>query len=224
MGRDEINSKETRPGFPEYGASELPKVNTMRSDKTQPDFMGVPILHDGQVMLCTAEAIGNKPASCYTCTFYDGDSKCGLMGPSIVVAKVTGDQEYKNPIEYWPCCSMHNFGEPNDCEIEPFKSPESLGLIWINASKPGQPYGGANCAGVEGGDDCDHFQVKQGEKWDSESGFCRVLQHEVGAGQVCAAWGDDDILNWNDAQQLLQKSGSTREKKKLASDIIGREK
>lgn len=225
MGRDEIKSKDSRPGFPEYGETELPKVNSMRSDKTQPDFMGVPILTDGAVMLCSAESLGNKPASCYTCSFYnDKEQTCQLLGPEIVISKVTGDKEYDNAIEYWPCCSEFNYGAQTGPDfIEPFKTPDALGLIWINASKPGQEYGGANCGGVEGGDDCDHFQVKEGEKWDAETGFCRVLQHEVGAGQVCSAWQDDDILDWQDAQQLLQNGAETRDKKKLAKDIIGKD-
>lgn len=199
----------------------------MRSDKTQPDFMGIPILSDGAVMFCTAEQIGNKPTSCYTCTFQNGKNEtCQLIGDAIQVAKVTGDDEYKNPIEYWPCCGEHNYGEPNSgapTYIDPLKSPDQLGLVWINASEPGQEYGGANCAGVNGGDDCDHYQVESGEKWDSKQGFCRVLQQTKEAGGVCAAWGDDDILSWQEAQQLMGNSDDTREKKKLAKDIIGRE-
>jgi|SRR5450432_939525 len=225
MARDELKIREHLPGFPDYGKEQLPKINTMRADKTQPSFMGVPILTDGAVMLATAEALGNKPASCSTCTFHnEKDESCGLLGPEITISKVTGDKEYGNPIEYWPCCSMQNYGEPNNGApqfLEPLKSPDALGLIWINSSEPGQKYGGANCAGVNGGDDCDHFQVKEGAKWDAESGFCRVLQHEVGAGQVCSAWQDDDILNWQDAQQLLQ--GAEAGKKKLARKLIGRD-
>jgi hypothetical protein len=221
MGRDEIQSAQSRPGFPEYGETELDKVNTMRSDKTQPDFMGIPIIQDGWVMLCSAEAIGNKPASCYTCIFHDGKERCGLLDAAVVVSKVIGDKEYDNPIEYWPCCSMHNYGEPSGGACEPTKTPDAIGLIWINSSKPGQDYGGANCAGTNGGDDCDNYQVEKGEKWDSESGFCRVLQHTVQAGQVCSAWSDDDILKWEDAQTLLNGDGK-RDKEKLARDILKR--
>jgi hypothetical protein len=227
MARDEIKSKESRPGFPEYGSEQLDKVNSMRADKTQPDFMGIPILKDGQVMLMSAEALGSKPASCATCTFKNADEEnCMLLGPEITVSTVIGDEEYGDPIEYWPCCSMHNYGENQTGEaqyLEPLKSPDELGLIWINASEPGQKYGGANCGGVNGGDDCDHYQVKQGEKWDNPTGFCRVLQKEVGAGQVCAAWGDDDELSWQEAQQLLEKSDNATAKRKLARDIVGRD-
>jgi len=217
MSRDQIQSVD-RPGFPQYGKEQLSKVNAMRADKTQPDFMGIPILHDGDVMLCSPE----KPASCYTCAFML-DETCALLGPEIIVAKVVSDGKEGETIEYWPCCSMQTVGEMVDDYIEPFKTPEQLGLIWINAPEVGQEFGGANCGGVNGGDDCDHYQVESGEKWDSESGFCRVLQHEVGASQVCSAWRDDDILSWQDAQQLLNQPQHNRSKKQLAKEIIGRD-
>lgn len=220
MSREQIQSQ-SRPGFPQYGEAQLPKVNAMRADKSQPDFMGIPILHDGDVMLCSPE----KPASCYTCAFMLGET-CALLGSEIVIAKVQSDGQEGEIIEYWPCCSMQTVGGADlDAAnyIEPFKTPEELGLIWINAPEVGQESGGANCGGVNGGDDCDHYQVESGEKWDSESGFCRVLQHEVGAAQVCSAWRDDDILSWQDAQQLLKGSEDQRGKKQLAREIIGRD-
>jgi len=225
MARDELKTGTEAGGFPQYGKEQLPKVNTMRKDHSQPDFMGVPILTDGAVMLTTAEALGNKPASCYTCTFKNAKhGTCALLGPELLVEKVVGSEDEGDPIEYWPCCSEHNYGETNSeeaCYFEPYKSPEALGLFWINAPEVGAEFGGANCGGVAGGDDCDHYSVEEGEKWDSESGFCRVLQHEVGSGQVCAAWQDDDILDWREAQQLLQ--GTEAGKKKLARDIIGKD-
>ena len=227
MGRDELKSKAEPGGFVEYGAEQLPKVDSMRRDKSQPDFHGIPILSDGAVMLCSAEAIGNKPTSCSTCTFHNAKPEtCMLMGPEIIVDNVTGAKDSGDPIEYWPCCSEQNYGEPNHSEakyIEPFKTPDALGLVWINAPEVGQEYGGSNCGGVNGGDDCDHYLVRSGEKWDSASGFCRVLQHEVDAGQVCSAWDDDDILDWQDAQQLLRKADSSASKKRLAKQIIGKD-
>ena len=219
-----------KPGFPEYGEEQLPKVNTMREDKSQPDFMGVPILRDGEVMLMRAAEIGNKPASCYTCIFKNAkDETCALIGEEIKVSKVTGSKDEGNPIEYWPCCSMHTFGEPSGGEPERCASnnPGAVGLIWINSPEVGQSCGGANCGGVAGGDDCDQYQVESGEKWDNPKGFCRVLQHEVSAGDVCAAWRDDDILEWQDAQQLMKQDSRGKmgdsEKKKLAREIVGRD-
>jgi hypothetical protein len=225
MSRDELKTGTEPGGFPVYGKEQLPKVNTMRKDRSLPDFHGVPILTDGAVMLCSADALGKKPASCYTCSFFNAKQEtCALLGPDVMVAKVVGSKDEADPIEYWPCCSEHNYGEPNDspCYLEPYKEPGALGLIWINGPEVGAEFGGCNCGGIEGGDDCDHYMVESGEKWDSENGFCRVLQHQVGAGQVCAAWEDDDILPWHDAQELL--NGAESGKRKLAKEIIGGDK
>jgi hypothetical protein len=227
MSRDDLKSKAEPGGFVEYGKEQLPKVDSMRRDKSQPDFFGVPILHDADVLFSTASETGEKPASCYTCQKQQSDGTCFLLGPEVKVEKVTGHRDSGDPIEYWPCCSAHQFGDPNSgapAYSKELSSPDSLGLIWINAPEVGQKLGGANCGGVNGGDDCDHFIVKEGEKWENESGFCRVLQHEVAAGDVCAAWRDDDELSWQEAQQLMQgESLETVDKKKLAKDIIGRD-
>lgn len=218
MTRNLKESEMEDGGFVKYGSEQLPKANTMRKDKTQPNFMGVPILRDGEVGFSTAEALGNKPASCYTCTFQNKNETCKLIGPDTMVSKVIGHKDEGDPIEYWPCCSEHNYGETSQevTFIQPLKDPDSLGLIWINAPEPGLKYGGANCGGVVGGDDCDHYVVGKVEKWDTKKGFCRVLQHEVGSGAVCSAWRDDDILSWQDAQQLLGK-------KRLARDLVKRD-
>lgn len=226
MGRDELKSKAEPGGFIEYGKEQLPKVDAMRRDKSQPDFYGIPILQGSDVGYVKASEIGGKPASCYTCHMQLPDETCHLLGPEIKVSTVTGHGESGDPIEYWPCCSHHQFGETrNEIEYEEIlQTPEGVGLIWINAPEPGQEFGGANCGGVEGGDDCDHYMVESGDKWENPQGYCRVLAHTVNAGDVCAAWRDDDELTWDEAQQLMQ--GDTREtvgKKKLAKEIIGRD-
>jgi hypothetical protein len=180
------------------------------------------------VLFSTASEIGNKPASCYTCQKQQADETCFLMGPEVKVAKVTGHRDSGEPIEYWPCCSAHQYGPPrSDRPVysDQLSNPDSLGLIWINAPQPGVKFGGANCGGVNDGDDCDHYLVKSGEKWDNPQGQCRVLQHSVAAGDVCAAWHDDDELPWEEAQQLM--GGETVEtvgKKRLAKEIIGKDK
>lgn len=238
MSRDEIKSKAEPGGFIEYGPEQLPKVDSMRRDKSQPDFYGIPILHDTQVMFTTASQMGNKPASCYTCQFQQSDLTCGLLGPEIYVSKVIGHTDSGDPIEYWPCCDMQDYGNPQKgapSYRDNLSTPQSIGLIWINASEVGQPYGGANCGGSNGGDDCDHYMVESGEKWDNPQGVCRVLQHTVDNGDVCTAWWDDDILEWTEAQQLMEnpshgKVGAkedkptldTLRKGKLAKQIIGR--
>jgi hypothetical protein len=225
MGRDENKPAETG-GFIEYDERQLPKVDSMRRDKTQPDFFGVPILKDSDVGFVTSAQIGDKPASCYTCHRQLSNFTCKLLGPEITVKTVIGHEESGDPIEYWPCCSVHEYGDPEK-EIsykEKLSSPDELGLIWINAPEVGQEFGGANCAGVEGGDDCDHYIVKSGDKWENPQAYCRVLGHQVEAGDVCAAWRDDDELPWQEAQQLLAgESHDALRKKKLAKEIIGRD-
>lgn len=195
LSRDD--AKKVEPGgFIEYGKEQLPKVDSMRRDKSQPSFAGIPIISDEAVMLTRASEMGGKPASCYTCQAQQSDETCFYMGPSIRVSKVKGTKDSGEQIEYWPCCGMHSYGEPRKGKVyysDELSTPSTLGLVWINAPKPGQKYGGANCGGVEGGDDCDHYLVKgKVEKWDVPDGFCRVLQHQVGGGDVCTAWHADN--------------------------------
>lgn len=227
MSRDNLKEIE-RGGFVEYGPEQLPKVDALRRDKTQPSFFGIPIISDEAVMLTRASEMGGHPASCYTCQAQQSDETCFYMGPSIRVAKVKGTSDSGEQIEYWPCCGMHNYGDPRKGKpvySDELSSPSTLGLVWINAPKLGQAYGGANCGGVDGGDDCDSYLVEgKVEKWDTTHGFCRVLQHEVGVGDVCTAWHDDDELPWEEAQMLMQgDSLDTITKRRLAKSIIGRD-
>jgi len=229
MGRDD--NKPAEPGgFIEYGPKQLPKIDSMRRDKSLPDFFGVPILNDSDVAFTTADELGGKPASCYTCQDQTSELTCNRLGPGVKVEKVTGHRDSGDPIEYWPCCGQHEYCEDvaNGKRFKPdydaMDTPESLGLIWINASKPGQPFGGANCGGVEGGDDCDHYLVHgKAEKWDVASAYCRVLGHDVAGGAVCRAWRDDDQLPFAEAQMLIRgDSLELVEKKRMVKDIIGR--
>lgn len=227
MGRDDLKSKAEPGGFVEYGPEQLPKIDSMRRDKSQPDFYGVPILHDSQVMFTRASEMGDKPASCYTCQIAQSNGTCALLGPEIGVVKVVGHTDSNDPIEYWPCCDEHDYGQQQSSEPsyrENLSTPSQVGLIWINASEIGQDYGGANCGGGNGGDDCDHYMVKSDEKWDNPQGVCRVLQHTVDNGDVCTAWWDDDILEWTEAQQLMSgDSIETVKKKKMVKSIVGRD-
>lgn len=227
MSRDNLKSVESG-GFIKYGEKQLPKVDAMRRDKSQPAFFGIPILRDEDVMLTRASEMDGKPASCYTCQAQQADETCFYMGAVVKVSKVTGSRDSGDPIEYWPCCGMHNYGDPRTGKpvyADELSNPSTLGLVWINAAKPGQKYGGANCGGVEGGDDCDHYLVKgKVEKWNASDGFCRVLQHQVGGGDVCSAWHDDDELQFEEAQRLIKgDSVETVEKRRLAAKIIGRD-
>ncbi len=228
VARDELKAKAEQGGFVEYGPEQLPKVNTQRRDMSQPDFYGVPILSDSEVMLCTASQIGNKPASCYTCQIQQSDRTCGLLGPIISVTKFRGHKDSGEQIEYWPCCDEHDYGQPQSGKPSyrsNLSTPDQVGLIWINAPELGQPFGGANCGGINGGDDCDRYRTRgRQEKWDADTGLCTVLQHEVDGGAVCTAWHDDDIIRWQDAQQLMKgDSVETMGKAKLVKSIMGRD-
>jgi len=231
MGRDDLKSEAESGGFVEYGKEQLPKVDSMRRDKSQPDFYGIPILRDADVAFTTAKELGGKPASCYTCKDQTADFTCERLGPMIKVEKVTGSRDSGDPIEYWPCCGEHDYSEDvangNRKKAEyhdVLDTPASLGLVWINAPKPGVKFGGANCGGVSDGDDCDHYIVYgKHEKWDVTEAYCRVLAHDVQGGDVCRAWHDDDELQFAEAQMLIRgDSVETLEKKRFARAIIGR--
>lgn len=233
MGRDELSGKAESGGFVEYGKGELPKVNAMRRDKSRPDFYGVPILTDAEVMFTTEAELGGKPASCYTCINQNSELTCNRIGPGVKVEKVKGARDSGEQIEYWPCCSGHYYCEdvakgnrfkPDYAAV--LETPDSLGLVWINAPKPGLPFGGANCGGVKGGDDCDHYiTYGKAEKWDTTEAYCRVLAHDVAAGAVCTAWRDDDIL-WPHEALLLMRGEASFDavmKKRFARAIVGRD-
>lgn len=225
MGRDEITKVEPG-GFVEYTDKQLPKVDAMRRDKSQPDFFGVPILTDAEVGYSTAAQLGGKPASCYTCKEQNPDLTCERLGPGIKIAKVRGSKDSGERVEYWPCCDEHWYGKhdgPTHYHSQ-LDTPDDIGLVWINAPKVGQEFGGANCGGVEGGDDCDFYTTRgKTEKWDTEQGICKVLQHAVNAADVCRAWRDDDELKWVDAQNLIRgDSVDATTKKKMVRYIMGR--
>jgi len=206
-------------GFPVYGPSQLRKVNAMRMAFSAPESLSPVVNTRGEALFTTSEEMNDEPASCYNCQFYNINAeRCQLIGLHKVIKKFVWPKEASadaKQIEYWPCCSMHFWGKPSETEAKyrAFCSePDYMGLVWINAPKPGQKLGGANCGGVNGGDDCDHYQTEgKVEKWESTTGFCRALQGEVAAGDVCCQWRDDDKLEWQDAQRLLgELNGASR--------------
>jgi hypothetical protein len=193
-------------GFPIYDDKQLGKINALRRTQSQPDFHGVPILQPGHVLYDTAESIQDQPTSCYNCRTQNPETlTCKRIGPNLLVKKFTKGGKDGHPIEFWPCCGMHDFGVPTGGNSFATDDPTYLDLVWINAPEVGQEYGGANCGGVHGGDDCDHYRTSSKEaKWESPTGFCRVLQKTVAAGDVCSAWQDDDEVSWQEAQQILK--------------------
>jgi hypothetical protein len=198
-------------GFPIYGPKQIPKINAMRRAFSAPRDLAPVVNTKGEALFVTAEELHDEPASCYNCLFYNGKVEtCQFIGKEHKIRKIIWPQDPVPPdskkIEYWPCCSLQTYGNPNAAEPKYISSsdPDYIGLIWINAPKVGQEYGGANCGGVNGGDDCDHYQTDgKRAKWESPTGFCRALQTTVAAGDVCAQWRDDDTLQWQDAQRLI---------------------
>ena len=202
-------------GFPVYDRKQVRKVNAMRRAFSLPDVT-VPIIPTkGQALFTTGESMAGEPASCYNCAFFNESEKtCGLIGKNIRVEKFIYPKEAtadSKRIEYWPCCGMHQYGEPHSIGARYIATndPDYLDLTWINAPNVGQPLGGANCGGCEGGDDCDSY-ITDGpkEKWESPTGFCRALQTEVACGDVCSLWKDDDELGWRQAQEILNGTHS----------------
>lgn len=194
-------------GFPVYGNKQIGKVNAMRRAMSLPTVKTAPIPSKGDVLFTTSEENNEEPSSCYNCIFYNYGKSCALIGPRIKIKKFVYGEPDK-AIEYWPCCGMNYHGEPNKGEpvFRGNSDPDYLDLVWINAPKPGQQYGGANCGGVNGGDDCDHYLVEGKEKkWESATGFCRVLQTTVAAGDDCCQWEDDDRLEWRLAQKIIEE-------------------
>lgn len=193
-----------------YTLKHLKKVNAQRRAMSQPDIYTVPVPDKGEVLFTSAAEMHNEPASCYNCIFYNCGRSCQLIGPHVIIRKFTFPLEATSdskPIEYWPCCSMHMYGEDNDGD-ERFLStaaPDEMGLVWINAPKVNQSCGGANCGGSNGGDDCDSYMIDGDDKRDAPSGFCRVLQCEVQNGDVCSQWRDDDRLTCDQAQNILRE-------------------
>lgn len=181
----------------------------MREAQSQPDIDIIPVLTKGQVLFVTAGSRNNQPNSCYNCwKFNRQDSTCSILTKTIKVRKFIYGEPFKK-IEYWPVCGLHEFGPPN--ENAPMRRNEEdadyIGLVWINAPAVGQQCGGSNCGGSNGGDDCDYWKPPEGteDKREAKVGLCRVLQTPTENGDCCAAWDDDDVMLWQDAQAILKK-------------------
>ena len=194
-------------GFLKYAPKHLAKINSIRRAKSQPDILTVPTLNKGQVLFVPESQDNGTPASCYACNLFNYEKSCQIIGPKVKIKKFVYGEPDK-PIEYWPCCSDQDYGEPNfgpERFAEHLNDPTNLGLIWINAPAVGLEYGGANCGGQNGGDDCDYYMTDVDDKRAADVGFCRVLQSTVGNKEKCAAWIDDDLVTWQEAQSILRK-------------------
>jgi hypothetical protein len=194
-------------GFVIFKGKHLSKVNALRMAKSQPESYELPILNKSQVLFVTAESREGQPNSCYNCHLYNKAAKtCMVLPEQIRIEKFTHGEPFKQ-IEYWPVCGMHDFGKPNEgaASYVSENDPDYVGLVWVNAPKVGQEYGGTSCGGLNGGDDCDYYMVEgTDDKRAVPGGFCKVLQTPVAGGDCCAAWNDDDIVTWREAQQILK--------------------
>jgi hypothetical protein len=195
--------------FKAYTAENIRKVNAQRRALSQPDVYLVPTLKPAEVLFVPASKMGGEPATCYNCGRYNAGRSCMLIGPHVEIRKfiypVQATADAKQ-IEYWPCCGEWARGEPNEGPeqfCDELDTPDELGLGWINAPKVGQSIGGANCGGPNGGDECDFYITDTADARDTKSGFCRVLQSDVEAAAVCAAWRDDDWVDYQRGSALL---------------------
>lgn len=193
-----------KPGFFKYKLQHLPKINSLREASSLVNISSTPILDKGSVLFSPSSGAHNEPRSCYNChMFNQGARTCSILGPSVRVAKFTyGDK----PIEYWPVCGMWDYGVPSTIAVykeRPFNDPDDLGFGWVNAPKVGQDHGGSSCGGQNGADECDHYLTEAVDKRAPATGFCRVLQTTVGSMDCCAAWSDDDFIDWQKGQSLL---------------------
>ena len=176
---------------------------------------GPPVPDEGDVLYSPPEASHGEPRSCINCWMWNEKARtCKLMGPSIRAEKFVYPPSGGKPIEYWPVCGMWDFGKHNEgpatYKEAPFDTPDNLGFGYVNAPEVGQPRGGTNCGGQNGGDDCDNYIIAGEDKRATETGFCRVLQHNVPNLACCASWGDDDWLDWQTAQKLLEELDNQR--------------
>lgn len=199
-------------------AKDLPKWNAERDARSKLSSDAPIIVDKGMVSFSPGETRSGQPESCYNCVYMNRDNTCALMSPEIRVEKFIWPPEKKPgeiQIEYWPWCGKYVFGPPNSGEAYHCAdlAPDDIGLTWINAPDPDQKFGGANCGGVNGGDNCDNYQ----------DGFCRVLQQNVKPDDACAAWQDDDEVTWQRAQELLKGLGEDHTKKSMVRSILSKD-
>lgn len=190
-------------GFPEYGPEDLAKVSALRRAKSEPSFYGIPILSEASVLFVTAASREDKPNWCGTCVMYNTqDFTCSIHSPEIVIKSFVVE-----PQKFWPVCGYHKYGPTNDGEPmrqPPYEDPDHTGLSWVNTPDDGREHGGTTCGGLNDGDDCDFYNTPGDDKREYASGFCQVLRKDVGGGDCCAAWQDDDLVDWREAQAHFQ--------------------
>ncbi len=210
---DDKHDKFMSDGGPEYNEGDLDKINALRTAKTRPDFYGIPILTEADVLFVTAASRQHRPNWCGNCVMMNSqDSTCMVYSPNIKIQTFVIE-----PQKFWPVCGKHEFGEPH--KGEPMRmaesDPDAGGLIWVNTPNDGREEGGTTCGGLNNGDDCDYYSVPGEDKRDFDMGECRVLQKDVEGGACCSAWQDDDLLTWAEAQEHIAASPYAQAKEGL---------
>lgn len=186
--------------LPIYKAKHLDKINSQRVALSETKVENLTPTR-GQALFSPASDNLNQPRSCYSCRFYkSAESRCSILPASITIRKITYGEEFKT-IEYWPVCGMWTpVGKPLD--------PDFVELSWINAPTVGGAAGGSNCGGINNGDDCDFYEVDNNvysDKRDAPFGTCKFLKTMVYNGDCCSLWNDDDVLDWQKAQDILNE-------------------
>lgn len=218
--------------FLEYGPQHLSKVNAQRLANSLVKIKSTPVLEKGQVAYSSAESAHNEPRSCYNCwMFNEKASSCKLFGPDIRIEKFTYPPKHEldsKPIEYWPVCSMWDWGHHNEgaaiYKERPYDNPEDTGLGWVNAPEVGLPLSGSCCGGQNGGDDCDSYITKGEDKRAEPTAFCRVLQQNVENMGCCTAFLDDDWISWQKGQDLLKDLDSRKQQAGSPNPLLGKTK
>jgi hypothetical protein len=155
----------------------------------------------------------NQPKSCFNCpNFYILQKRCQLIGPDIIIDKVTKAGEL-----YTPVCIYQNGGQPrtvtddeaiyNASLLGPDKADQS-GLEWAKGP-------GTNCHGCDGGTPCEHFTQTDDEGID---GTCDVMEesdNKVDWDDCCDAH-KGEAMDWRDAQEILKKSEKKIKKERTA--------
>lgn len=218
--------------FLEYTAKHLSKVNAQRLANSLVKITTVPVLDEGQVLFSDAAGANNEPRSCANCWMWnEHPGTCYLMGPDIRAEKFIYPPKFEEgakPIEYWPICGMWDYGKHNEgrpvYKQAAYDDPDSLGFGYVNAPEVGLERSGTNCGGQNGGDDCDNYITKGPDKRAEDKAFCRVLQKEVGNCDCCAAWTDDDWVDWQKGQDLLKDLDSRKQRAVSPNPLLGNTK
>ena len=188
--------------FLKMGKENLPKWNSIRRAKSMVHIENILPLPKSAVLFSSASESENKPRSCYNCPLFGAD-RCWYFGPDVPIKKFTFGEQDKD-IEYWPVCGHWVPGAPaRKGYIGRLLSPDDAGLGWVNAPKPGLSLSGSSCSGANGGDDCDHYEAATKDKRESPTGFCKVLRDQVDGMDCCAAWQDDDWVDYQTGSAIL---------------------